>query len=262
MSDGKCPSTEQWEQYVLDEAPQLALQTHLATCFRCQLLVHALREELAGEAEAWDQSAVIRLAATRPLHDLTTAAAEPLLAAQGQEKPEDTNVLVLSSPGQEMLLRALRDNRSGEVWLYLLADDPALVQNALVRPFGMPYEYVTDEQGRINLGSIDWPAGNKLEAEVRLPKATFQLRQLSESGTELTSPTGDRIRVMLSSSEAGRRLRIELIESPSIPGRGVIVAVRTKGTTKIWGPQRVAANQAEFGNIEAPDEVEIFFYHS
>jgi hypothetical protein len=188
-----------------------------------------------------------------------------LLAAQGGEEQTVGESATLSSPGQELLLRLVRDEHSSELWLFLLADDEDAFRNAIVKPFGETNEFVTDDRGRVNLGLRPWPKVEALTAEVRLPRATFTLSPLAESepggqSAELRSPGGDKIKVTFTGDGRNRRLEIQILEVQVEHADAPLkVALRreAEGALRV---QALAENRAVFENVESVKSLEIYLY--
>lgn len=264
-----CPSREQWDRYLLGEEliERKELEWHLAMCSFCRLLVNERRNFLAGLTQVWNE-------ASRPTvieFRLIAGAAQQLqgsglLAAKGDSEDSTPETATLSSSEQEMLLRVLRDAHSQEVWMYLIAEDPAMYANVIVKPFGEEREYVTDSQGRINLGVIEWPQSNLLKAEVHLPKALFNLSLMKDLPDErptiiLTTPGGDEIKVAISGKVRQRCLEIELVKlsdfSSEIPLK---VAIRETGKDGMLQVRTLASDRASFDNIKALDRLEIYLF--
>jgi hypothetical protein len=158
-----------------------------------------------------------------------------LLAAQGVSGVKDEEAVTLASDGHRYIMRVVRDAGSGELWLYLLSNEPGATAGVVVSPFGGSEAYVTDERGRINLGARAWPGEGEWTAEVRQPLGRFKMfpskvQEGADSAVVLTSERGDKIRVTLSGSEHGRRLSVVLLDAPGLIGRGPLrVGVRGVG---------------------------------
>ena len=92
-------------------------------------------------------------------------------------KPRTKNVGVFASTDGRLMVRILC-NPQGEYTLFLIAESPDLYANVIVSILGIEGEYITDQQGRINLGSIDLPPVEKLGIEVKTAQDSFDLNQV------------------------------------------------------------------------------------
>ncbi|GEM_PF-2100578 len=269
MQKWECPTSEQWERYLLEEdAPnQVSLERHLEDCPQCRFTLTQLNKELERLQAVWDASATPDIIRLMPLPlDATPGGPTPLkLAAQGAQRDTEKDAITLASEDQQVLLRAVRDAHTKETWLYVVADDPTLYENVLVKlPLGNQ-EFVTDTQGRVNLGVVDWPEKELSAAEVRPPKATFILSPFGADETgdtaELKSTSGDRVKVALTGEGHNYRLDIQILELSKVHMKATLkVAVRVAGTEQLVQIQPVVSDQASFGDIDAVEKLEMYFY--
>ena len=264
-----CPTDEQWTRFVLD--PQLAereqLARHLPECEFCRLRVNDLARELDELAAEWHATAPSSVIFFTPIGGTgAERVAEMLLAADSGEQVSPAESATLASVGQEMFLRVVRDQRTGEIWLYVIADDPSRYANVIVKSFGRDEEHVTDGQGRVNLGAADWPAPDLLTAEVRLPKAAFIMTPLAGAvepadSVVLKSPVGDQIRVTFSGTGRNRRLEIHLIKTAEmaadIPLR---IGIRQATGMGVLQVQPVVSEKAQFEQVNVEGAIEIYLY--
>jgi hypothetical protein len=271
MYKSQCPTVEQWVQYLLGEFEDTRnqLELHLQECSYCRFVLARLRQEMARLTMVWNDSTqpdVIKLHAWH-LGNLGEVHPHSLLAAQSEDDSTMAESVTLSSADQRLLLRAVRDPRTREVWLYLVAEDPSVYQNALVRPFNLRQEFLADSEGRINLGAIDWPDKTALNAEVHLPKVSFRLAPLEdvaskENSVELTSAHGERIRVTFSGEGRNRRLTISVLDIPGLGSeQAVRVAVRAGAETRLVHLPATASSPAAFDNVDVLKTIEVFLYH-
>lgn len=269
MQKWECPTSEQWEKYLLEEevTNRQQLQSHLEGCPQCRFTLTQLNKEFESLQAAWDESTapdVIHLSPLPP--DVAQNVPTPLeLAAQGALKGTEKDAITLASEDQKVLLRAVRDAHTKETWLYVVADDPALYENVLVKLSLRNQEFVTDTQGRVNLGVVNWPEKELLTAEVRPPKATFAMSPFRgiETGesAELKSSGGDRVKVALIGEGRNYRLEIQILELSKAHMRATLkVAIRGAGTDKLVQIQPVVSDQASFGNIDANEKLELYLY--
>jgi len=262
-----CPTGEEWDRYVLG-AQSAALTEHLEKCPSCRLAVAEKTRDWAELAREWLISATGRIIHLAPLADSRASADTPArLAAKGDEPVAMTEAVTLASPDRDILLRAIRDPYTQEVWLYLVAEkDPARCGHALVRAFGTGVEYVTDAQGRVNLGKVDLPSPTDLKAEVHLPTAVFTFLPLGEmkDKTEsivLVSPGGDQIRVTWAGDKPPRRLEVEVLKlAGRIADAPLKVAVHAAGAIEPPQLVSVTADRASVETGETREKLEIYFY--
>lgn len=244
------------------------MREHLASCSYCRFLVAQRREELEDLGRVWVKSARAPVIHLTPIQidDQIESLSSTLLAAQGNGNVTSEESVTLASVDNDLLLRVVRDFNSHELWLYLVADDPATCQNVLVQPFGASKEYLTDSQGRVNLGIVDWPSPEVLIADVRMPKAVFSLAPLREQANEnqsceLSSAAGDRIRVAFRSDDTGRHLEITIIELSAGYGESAIkVAVRGQGVVQVLQLDQTTTARVQLDETKRPGTLDIYLY--
>ncbi len=265
----RCPTAPDLEQFVLDPTfpDRDRISVHVGSCPYCQVSVAEMKREwseLAAAAEATSSTTFI----LAPVDEFSTFVGATSLAAKGTGAPLPPRGLTLASSDQVMWLKAVRDAQTGDVWLYLYSEDETIIpRNAVVRPFGIQRDFVTDDQGRINLGRVDWPDKESLRAEVRLPSASFRLEEIGNldlpiGEATLTSLAGDRLHVSWTADERGRRITIEVQALAGLSQEAPLqVAVRARG---VETPIQVRASQLDRPlTIEQPsplDRIEIFVY--
>jgi hypothetical protein len=270
MLEWTCPSYTEWERYLVEKdiEDRPRLEEHLDTCPYCRFVVRQLKGELDAATRAWESAA-----ASRSDHYTLVPIAAPgtensvyLLAAQGDGKSEDPPAIALTTPDNKFLLRAVRDIHSGETWLYLAAEESGMERNVLIKPFGGAGEYVTDDQGRVNLGKINWPQPDHYTAEIHLPRATFVLVppiDLPETGNavELRSPVGDTIKLTFSGEGRNRRLVIDVVnlvdQASDSPLR---IALRGPEMIGIMPVGTTTAPRVSFDRVQTEGRLEIYLY--
>ena len=273
-----CPDSEAWDRYAVDpESPDAAaLSRHLEDCGSCRLVLAEKRKEWAALADTWRSTAgfrSIRLTAI-PVSD-SIMDRRPRLAAKGEPPADEAEAVTLLSPDKQVMMRAVRDQATGDLWLYLAAEgerdapkESGVLRtggNVLIRPFGSDREYLTDARGRVNLGKVDMPTADQLVAEVRLPTAVFRLESAGrdeerERGQTLTSPQGDEVRVTWAGEHPHRRLEVQVVKLTGlIPDAPLRIAVRGTDDAR---PQLkpVAGNQATVDDVAFDQPVEIYFF--
>lgn len=265
----RCPTSAELEVFILDPECQdrVRINAHVESCPYCQISIAVLQREWVELAESSKASASFSFSLV-PAGEVSTFVGVTSVAAKGSTPPITARGLTLASPDKIMWLKAVRDSQTEDVWLYLFSDDESVVpRNAVVRPFGMEREFVADEQGRINLGRIQWPERESLRAEVRLPRASFRLEEIGDldrpaGEATLTSPTGDRLHVSWTADERGRRITIEVQSLAGLSAETPLqVAVRARG---VESPVQIRPSQLERPlTVEPPgslERIEIFVY--
>jgi hypothetical protein len=211
-----------------------------------------------------ERDRIMRLSPWHPMGELLQGSSR--LAAQSADEPRFPTPIILATDDEGLMLKAIRDSNTKDVWIYLNAADPALFQNALIRPFGGTAEYVTDEEGRVNLGSIAWPKLENHTAEVHLPMARFTLspaRDLTSlsDAIVLDSPDGDQIKVIFSDGERNRKIGIEIIKlSRSLAEEELKIAVREGDSTEIVMIRPAAHESVVLEKTPASSKVDIFLF--
>jgi len=264
-----CPAEESWTRFLLDsDFPEREeLSRHLDTCEYCRALVTAKGQELDQLAASWAASGRPDVIHLSLLPEPTNAQPEAgLLVAKGESETQLAEAATLGAPQQEILLRIVRDQHKGEVWLYLMAEDIARCGKVILKPFGEDQEYITDEDGRVNLGVREWPGPDQMTAEVYLPKATFTLQPLENPDREthsviLKSPGGDRIKVSYKGDRRNRCLEVQVVEVSDIHEDVPLkVAVRGLDTPGLLHVQSIVSERASFESVESKHGVEIYLY--
>jgi hypothetical protein len=265
----RCPTSSELEVFILDpEYPDRdRLNTHIESCPYCQISVAELKREWSELAAASQASASTTFIVV-PIEEASTFVGMPAMAAKGADTTPPVRGLILASPDRVMWLKVVRDAQTEDIWLYLYSEDEALIpRNAVVRPFGMERDFVTDEQGRINLGRVAWPDKESLRAEVRLPSASFRLEGIGNldrptGEATLTSPAGDRLHVSWTADDRGRRITIEVQSLAGLSAETPLqIAVRARG---VETPVQVRSSQLErpltIEQAGSLDLIEIFVY--
>ncbi len=114
-----------------------------------------------------------------PVYSKTLAADSELSAIA----PAVHNIGVYTSNDEQLMVRILKA-ADGSYSLFLLADSEALYQNVLVKIVGFEFDYVSDKNGVVRLGTIDLPEPDKLGIEVRCAAQSYDLKNyLPEVGS-------------------------------------------------------------------------------
>lgn len=261
-----CPTIEHWDRMLLSaDKSDPKLVEHLQVCQLCQVTV-AWRRELLGDLQAATAEAERQSLVTSgfyPLPEIQTLA--PRVAAALSERAavsSDNSVNLVSFDGS-VLIKGVRDAVTDEVWLYVISEDPRYVKSVLVRPFGDDREFLTDENGRVNLGRISLSELSAGKVEVVLSQAVFRFEPFGESlppalETTLQSDAGDSIKVSLIDIGTAREVRIDIIRlSRRDSERPLRIAIRDPktGKTRLVTPSESFAD-GTFGR----DTVELFLF--
>ncbi|MFQ5500538.1 MAG: hypothetical protein ACE5FH_12805, partial [Candidatus Zixiibacteriota bacterium] len=170
----------------------------------------------------------------------------PLLAADNQPDtpaPSVENLATMYCEKPELILQVMRDNRSGQAYLQLASDNPAMFSHVLVELPDLKKSIVTDTTGRAPLTEPDDTDWSSLRWQVKLPGGEFALDSLGETDkdsgdqteTTLKSPQGDKIKVSLSGSGSQRKLSVELLELGGTGDPGpVVLAVSCDDMTETY----------------------------
>ena len=265
----KCPTSDTWQRFLtspegIDREP---LQQHLQACPYCTYFVSQLKQLYGDLLTDGDRSSggTIMLGPWTESVDYLRAG-HTLLAAQGGIEPEAESALVLTSQDNRILMRATRDLRSGQTWLYLMSEEPARYQNVLVKPFAGATSYVTDETGRVCLGDIPWPEPHTMTAELRPPNSSF-LIDLSddwpEAGHEMVLQSLDnlRLRVWVSRIGQGCQLRVETTDWPqSIDPGTVTIAIRDSADLSATIIAPLTTGYITHDCTDADSQIQIYIY--
>jgi hypothetical protein len=160
------------------------------------------------------------------------------LAAAGPDQTIAPTSWTFLSEDRHWMIKALHDSADGHMKLFLLSAAAEPVSGILVRLSGLSESHLTDNEGCIDLGAVDWPAGREAHVEVVMPAATFTLNaadQLLASGTStlLQSASGDTIRIAAEPSGGGYRLRLEVVAlSRELEGRPLRLLVNSSPNTE------------------------------
>ncbi len=92
---------------------------------------------------------------------------------------------VLSTAGDEILVRIISDMQTGDTHLHLIADDEEKISNVPVLIDSLGREYTTDQLGRINLGKAELPSLDQLKLLIQTPRAVFDMSVLQQRWKEL-----------------------------------------------------------------------------
>lgn len=269
-----CPNHVQLDLYLLgsDQGALAWIGEHLQTCHICRAQAERRKADFVAYASAVSEQVKTprsRVYVFRPWLDREVDSQMALrtyrLAAKGAEEEETPGSLTMISTDQQILMKVVRDQKTGEAWLYLLSDQPENCRHALVFPFMLNQGYITDDSGRVNLGKIEWPSDERLTAEIRLPSATFHLAPLIqfEPGKPQTieSSDGDILKITYHSEGQYRRLDIQIVElrgvNQDIPLR---LAVCERDSTRLQVLHPALTRTASVDGVQDTGAIELYLY--
>lgn len=238
MEHLSCPSEEDWDVFLLTAEPDRkpSLIDHLAQCQMCNVTLRRREKVLDKLQEAAEESANSAQAVSpfRIVPDTLHNGAR-LVAAQS-EAMQKARSLSMVSTDEAILVKVIQDEQTRDLWLYVISDNANLYRNVLVRPLGDEREFLTDENGRVNLGAISVSSIDPSKAEIVLPTATFKLVPITGDtaalgDTTLRSGFGDEIKVSLYDTGSARRIKVEILKlSHRATERPIRIAVRDTQT--------------------------------
>lgn len=164
------------------------------------------------------RSTVIEL---RPLRDERDPGPH-LMAADGRKEtqPEIQGLSSFFSEDPELVLRIMRNNRTGQDYLELIGEEPALISGVLIDAPELHREFITDEKGRADISDVQVKNYDDVKWRIKMPDAVFSLERLTydpdqtEHSEEviLETETGNKIRVRLEDKREGKQISIEILE--------------------------------------------------
>ena len=150
MKKWNCPSSKELDCYILDQdnINNKNIIAHLRDCPYCQLYVKQCKIEFDELQADWYKDECAYIIRLLPLTNSSKFEDENhvLLAAEGKSKLKEPESLTLVSSDEKVLIRAIRDQRTADIWLYIIPDDESFAKNVLVKPFGLKKEYIPDNQ--------------------------------------------------------------------------------------------------------------------
>lgn len=227
--------------------------------------IESIDTNLASVRERSSSAHVFTLTAWHA--EVTDVAVTSRFAAQAMDNTSYSAPIILSTDDERLMLKALLDANTKEVWIYLSAEDPSLYQNVLIRPFGGTAEYLSDSNGKVNLGLVDWPDPKNYTAEIRVPWAQFTLSPFRDLGSigksvVLSSDAGDQIRVTYSGEGKSRLVELEIVNTASEPrSERLKIAAREGGSTEIVMIKSGVHEPVSLEKMKAVEKVEIFLFH-
>ncbi|MGB5105322.1 MAG: hypothetical protein WBP29_11915 [Candidatus Zixiibacteriota bacterium] len=144
-----------------------------------------------------------------------------VLAADGGQTgdPELQNLATWFSQEQDIVVRVMRDTLHKVDFLQVIAPNDSLMSHVLVESVDSNHAFVTDEQGRAEFGLRQIEDLASIKWQIKLPEASFQLKQLSydpehiesQADTILTSPGGDKVSVKLVRKTEGKEIIVRVL---------------------------------------------------
>lgn len=245
------PDRDTLKSYVdetLSDSKRKEVKDHLTECEFCEEFCEDYRQFLKIEQEAFQgdlppsasklidqlyrQDLVGRTIDLSPLAR-SHSQSEFLLAADSEpNQPHRRQTLTTQySYDPEIVLRLTRDSKQEKNYLQLISEDPSLVANVLVQVPELSEEFLTDREGRAEVGedqSVDW---TNLKWQIKMPEAVFELEPLQYdpnkvlSSKEVILETDDhsKIKVTLESRVEGKKLSLQVLQ---LDGRSDFESVR------------------------------------
>jgi hypothetical protein len=141
------------------------------------------------------------------------------LAAASKDAP--SAVLTYVSPDQSVLCKLARDEQTDRTTVFLITEDIAALEGALLQVFGPHHECMAegfpDKNGVLSLDRLRLQEPEATTVEVKAPDATFSLqprtwrRNLIGTGAvEIHSGEGYSLRIELIERDKGREYRLDL----------------------------------------------------
>jgi hypothetical protein len=265
MLNTGCPSSSDWDRFLTDATGDSSreLRSHLATCPRCRFLLDQRAQDMEELSQAWSGFTVSLTC--WDLHLDVPAHSERFAAKPAKSAPLSESIRLLS-PDQRIMLQAVRDSRTNDIWLYLKADDPLLYQHILVRPFNWDREFLTDDAGRINLGPAQWPTPEQQVAELKLPAATLELVSVDKTPRYqepcvLISPFGDEVGIKMVESGPHARLEIEILKRAPVHGdKPLKIAVRSRTSGQSFILEPGPAGLPTVNPIAAQEAIDVYLF--
>ena len=234
-----CLTSTQIEQLALEQVFSASVEhpAHLAACTLCHTALSEMvsfYEQFKTELKSIPEGTSLQALETHlsekrsatykldALHLLPVPKQIPeykytLAADSGVETAQSGthSVGVFASADNRLMIRILCDPQ-GEYTLFLIADAPELYAHVLVHILGLDQEFVTDGQGRIQLGKVELPPIEKLGVEVKTATDTYDLTQLfitqkTQIGAgEITLDRGNSRQIKLEIIPSGSQYRLKV----------------------------------------------------
>jgi len=283
----KCPKEERLELYLLgsaDKNQRLRIESHLYKCAKCQEILskleayyEVLSKEMQKPVPVWLRERVEQTIAPQRLGFVLRPIlykeefgvdhqAIYLLAARSKQEPEGklAHLITLSSENDEIILRMMRDNLTGNTVLFVISENPKYYQNVLLKLSGIDQEFMTDANGRVDLGNIELPDLPELKISLTVADDVFKLTALDSKIHKkdrpqefiLTGPSDDRLKFTLKKKDHATLLQIQILELGGKTEYGALrIAVNRKGGQ--YELSQVSEGTALFQDFVKDDELEV-----
>lgn len=205
-----------------------------------------------------------------PLFSITAPEAQStkLMAADGQATESNYlhTLITLGSESPEVVLKLMRNPKTGCDFIQLIGDNKEQITNVLVQLPDIDKEFLTDSNG---LAQIDqqFESYENLKWQIKLPSAVFELQKVefdsekaeSVSRTILISDADDKLEVILEKKSEGAQLNIRILE---VAGKKVdgeiraVVAQKDMYDTKFLKPEQ--ASVFDLTDSEASIKIRLF----
>ncbi len=147
----------------------------------------------------------------------------PGLLAADSPRPQTADQYSLAtmySEDPELVMRVVRDNAAGKDYLQLIAESPEYYQHVMVRVPSQGREFITDREGRAEIGPVDTAGVQAWDWEIRMPEAIFQLSPLVHTArtadysaeTILETPRHDKLLVRFVGLPSEKQVTVEILE--------------------------------------------------
>jgi len=187
----ECPDQKNLEHYVLDELflklANKKITSHLLECPFCQGRYIILKDfysqfrkeltysitELPGYITV-NRISGIKLKSQRPENVLDYS----VRSADNKSRKESGDiekVAIFTTDEENMMIRLMRNIKSKEYILYLIADDPSLYEFVLISVDSLGKTYLTDANGKVELGHIEIDTPDDLVIQVHAPDIIYIL---------------------------------------------------------------------------------------
>ena len=256
----------------LEEAESRRVQSHVNECDFCREFCDDLRlvAETGSLAEIDNLPTSSERLADRLYRDSLSGLVVNLTSfhedAEGRESPlaadnerdadfSDRRAITLYSADPEIVLRLMIGPNPDDNYVQLIADDAALVSHVLLQSPQLGKEFVTDANGRADLGAGPVEFTDEIKWRIKMPDAVFDLAPLKydpdkpEHSERVTLETDrqDKLEVTFERLTEGKRITLRLLELDGKQDFGEVkVVIATEHTSR----------QKEIG-IDSPATFEI-----
>ncbi len=227
----------QLEEYCRGTLVDVEANRHLDACEFCCELRDQIELQLQSAAELdlapagpdtqehkqrlWLESLCRAVLPLKPLP--SEVPQRPGLLAADSPRPQfadQSSLATMYSEDPEVVMRVVRDNAVQKDYLQLIAESPEYYQHVLVRVPSQGREFITDSEGRAEIGPVDNTGVQSWDWEIRMPDAIFQLAPLVKSAraadysseTILETSRHDRLLVRFAGLAGEKQVSVEILE--------------------------------------------------